>query len=501
MPVKDTKANIPLGAYITLITAFSSIMSLVAFSQENNRHITLDEVVNILSLESTSAKIERLNFHNERLSFENYRKGLLPSLSFSMNPINFNRSLKTLQQPTDGSYSYVEDYSNSSSWGLTVRQRVDFTGGELSIGTRLNYLNEFSQKRNSFSTTPFIIGYSQQLWGGRKTHRLEKNIEYAKNEAAMKNYCSRLSEVQQEALDLFMTALLGKLEYELEFRNKEINDTLLYIARTKLKNGNITEFDFKQIELQSLNTRYSYENAMRSYEESLQELKTYLALSEELLIATPEFNLPLAIDFHKVSLLVKKNNPFSIQQLITKLQAEQALYSTKLTNRFNGNLSLSYGMNQHADNLVEAYHRGNSQQSFILGFQIPVFQWRISRNKIRMAQNTHQASLLSQYKGQQEFDDRIREKVNNYNHSVRLWLVAEKAYTISREQYQMSAREFTLGKVSVYELTSAQRDQNRGMKQYYTAIRDAYREYYHLRHMALYDWKSEKELEDIFLKE
>lgn len=36
------------------------------------------------------------------------------------------------------------------------------------------------------------------------------------------------------------------------------------------------------------------------------------------------------------------NNPFSIQQQITKLQAEQILYSTKLTNRFNGNLSLSY---------------------------------------------------------------------------------------------------------------------------------------------------------------
>jgi len=117
----------------------------------------------VLSLSSTSAKIEKLNFHSKLLLFENYKKSFLPSVSFNVNPLNFNRSLKLLQQPSDGSYIYVDEYSSNSSAGISVNQRIGLTGGQLSIGSSLNYLREFSSDRNSFSATPFYIEYSQRL--------------------------------------------------------------------------------------------------------------------------------------------------------------------------------------------------------------------------------------------------------------------------------------------------------------------------------------------------
>jgi hypothetical protein len=113
----------------------------------------------------------------------------------------------------------------------------------------LNYLNEFSRKRNSFSTTPFTIGYSQQLFGGGKLHRLENDIEYEKNIVAIKQYCSNIAQIQHEALNFLMNALLNKMERALSLQNKLNNDTLLHIAEMKLRNGNITEYDFKQMEL------------------------------------------------------------------------------------------------------------------------------------------------------------------------------------------------------------------------------------------------------------
>lgn len=133
----------------------------MAFSQDTPKRISLHELIDNLSLHSSAAKIEKLNFQTEILRFENYKKSYLPSFSLNFNPISFNRSLRVLQQPSDGSYSYVEDYSNNSSAGVSVRQKIGFTGGEINIGSNINYLNEFSRKRNSFSTTPFSIGYSQ----------------------------------------------------------------------------------------------------------------------------------------------------------------------------------------------------------------------------------------------------------------------------------------------------------------------------------------------------
>lgn len=483
---------------ILSITLFCGCIN--AFTQLQIRKVTLDEVIDTLSLNSSAAKIENLYFKNDLLQFQNYKKSLLPSLSLNVNPVNFNRSLRVLQEPSDGSYSYVEDYSNNTSLGVSIRQKVGLTGGELNIGSNLNYLNEFSLKRQSFNTTPFTIGYTQQLWGGGKMHRLEKEIEYARNQVALKEYCTNISQIQKQSLSMFMETLLNKMESDLALQNKHSNDTLLYIAKVKLDNGSITEYDFKQIELQSLNIQYAYDNATKNHIETQQRLFTFLGIeSDNIDIVAPSFNLPIIIDVQSVFSYVKKNNPFLIQQEIQELEAEKSLFTTKNNSRFNGNINLNYGINQYAETFIDAYRHGNIRQSVIIGFQIPVFQWGINKNKVRIAENNYQANRLTRDKRKSEFDNEIKEKVNNYNHSVKLWFTSEKAYKLSQEQYQMLVQKFTLGKVSVYELTSAQNDQNNALQRYYSAIRDAYNSYFSLRSMALYDFKKEKELDKILI--
>lgn len=432
--------------YLITIIAFLFIC-LITYAQTDKKRLTIDNVIDTLSLVSSSARIERLNFKNDLLLFDIYKKGLLPALSFTFNPINFNRSLRVLQQPSDGSYSYVEDYSNNSSMGISIKQKIGLTGGVLNIGSDLNYLNEFSRKQNSFSTTPFTIGYSQQLWGGRKIHRWEKDIEYAKNQVAIKRYCTKISQIQQEASALFMSALLNKMESELALQNRQINDTLLYIGKIKLDNGHITEYDFKQIELQALNIQYASENAAKKQIESQHRLLTFLEIEQTNIdIAVPHFNLPAFIDTEVVASYVKKNNPFFMEQEIKRLESEKNLFTTKLNNRFNGNISLNYGINQYAETFIEAYQHGNTRQSVMIGFQIPIFQWGINKNKVQIAENNFQANKLSTEKSMREFGNEIKEKESNYNHSVKLWFTAEKAFELSKEQYRMLVKKFSLAK-------------------------------------------------------
>lgn len=122
------------------------------FSHTSEELITLGQVIDTLSLCSNAAKTEELKFRNELLEYENYRKGFFPTISLNVSPIDFNRSLRLLQQAADGSYSYVGDYSNSSGLGIIIRQKIGFTGGELNVGSNLNYLHEYSRHRKSFGT-------------------------------------------------------------------------------------------------------------------------------------------------------------------------------------------------------------------------------------------------------------------------------------------------------------------------------------------------------------
>ena len=44
-----------------------------------------------------------------------------------------------MQNAENGNYSYVEDYTNTSSTEIAIRQKIGIVGGELNISSRLNY--------------------------------------------------------------------------------------------------------------------------------------------------------------------------------------------------------------------------------------------------------------------------------------------------------------------------------------------------------------------------
>lgn len=267
------------------IICFLCFVSNIMHAQNNKinescgtKMITLEDVIDSICIQSPSAKIEKLNFQNELLQYENYKKSFLPAIEFNFSPINFNRSLNLMQHPENGTYSYVEDFSNRSGTGVTVRQKLGPTGGTFSAGSKLNFFSEFSRNRSSFNTTPFTLGYSQQLLGGNKNYKLEKKIEAKKNEESVKQYCTNISNIQYQSLNLFMDAFSSKLEQDISFQNLNATDTLLQIAKVRLDNGNITEYEYKQVELLTINNKYTHENARKTYDESLQRLITFLGL-------------------------------------------------------------------------------------------------------------------------------------------------------------------------------------------------------------------------------
>lgn len=473
--------------------------SLQLSAQTGDRQCSLSYTVDTLSFLSNAARTEKLRYANELLRYENYKKSFLPSFLLTLSPVSFNRSLRLLQQASDGNYSYVEDYANTGSVGMNIRQKIGIFGGELSIGSNLSYLHEYSQFRQSFSTSPYYISYSQQLWGGRKLHRLEKSIEETKNLVAVNEYCANIARIQQQVLGMYLEALSSKMNRDLSVQTRLNNDTLLHIAKVKLDNGHSTEYEYKQIEVQCLKSQLVAENATKSYEQSLRRLSTFLGRDRLIEVSVPDFDLPLTIDSVWVELHVRSNHPFYRQLDIQRLEAERELYSVRISNGFNVNISLGYGVNQYAENLSDAYRRLNARQSVGVMVQIPVFQWGIGKNKVRMAENTYHSLLLERESKRKEFENQLIEKIDSYHSSLKQWLMAKRTYQLSLEQYRMVIKLFSLGKTSGYELYAAQNNQFSALTQYYSAIRQAYTNYYAIRTLALYDFKVGKELIQQFI--
>lgn len=457
--------------------------------------LSLDEVINSLSPHSPAAQIEKLNYKNVLLQFDNYKKSFLPTIALSLNPLNFNRSLRVLQNSESGSYSSVEDYSNNSTIGLSIKQRIGFTGGDLTVGSNLNYLNEFSLLRNSVSVTPFNINYSQSMWGGNKLYRLERDIECKKNLVSVKEYCIAISDIQQRALLLFMNAFTQKINKEISLNNKIATDTLLIIGKIKKENGSITEYEYNQIELQWANNQYEFQKSTKDYDESCKSLLSFLGSEQAYAtLEVPLFNLPTMLDRNTVIAYIQKNNPFVLKQDIRRLEAENTLFLAKLNHGFNGSINLSYGLNQYSETFIGAYRNPNSRQSITIGVQIPIYQWGINKNKYQIAKNNYQSTLISIDKDSQEFEDYVERMVNNYNYNVHLWFLSERAFNLSQEQYRIVVQKFSLGKISIYELVTMQKEQATAIQRYYNAVRDVWDNYFTLQKMALYDFIKQEEI-------
>lgn len=315
---------------------FSILLVLLVIKGQAQTIITLDKVVNEWSFNSPTAQKTQLSYENTLLAYKNYKKSFLPSIAFILNPISFNHSLRLMQSPVDGSYTYINDYSNSSNAGFSIQQKIGITGGILSVSSNLNMLTEFSTHQNSFNTIPFAITYSQQLLGGYYIYKKKKRMEQAKYNNAVRQYCSEIAEMQTKALNMFLNVLLAELTKDLALKNIKIGDILLKASKALLEKGNLTEYEYKQIELQANNNQYIYETASKNYYDALRQLWNFLGREENvdsLSVKTPEFRLPLEIDYNIVNKYAWKNNPFALSQKAKRLEAEQILFNAKLNNR------------------------------------------------------------------------------------------------------------------------------------------------------------------------
>ena len=306
----------------------------------------MDEAVNILSLKSPSVRTVIIDYENKFLEFDSYKKSFLPSISLSLTPFNFNRSINLLQNPSDGTYRYVEDYLGNTSAGLSLSQRIGITGGNLTINTNQNFVNEFSNSRRTFNSVPFSISYSQSLFGCNKKYKYEKEINYKENSISKLNYCLEILKVQKQISTYYISTYTAMLEEEMAVNSFEQSDSLLSIAKIKLDNDNITQHDFDLIKIKKSESEYQLKEVKIKHENYLKKLLIFLGLPTNNLqgykLFKPNISLPDNLDRDVVYLFVNKNNPFSLAQEIKKAKIKLNLFNKKLKNSFNSNVRISY---------------------------------------------------------------------------------------------------------------------------------------------------------------
>ena len=200
--------------------------------------VSLNDAINNYVYNTIYVRSKRLVLQNRLLEYENFKKSFFPALLLNLTPVSFIHSMRLLQNYNTGEYSNVEEFSNTSSGGITVSQKIAATGGVFTVGSSLSYLHEFTGNNNSFSTSPVYISYSQQLFGGGKNMSFERAISKLKNDVALKDFCTSVSTEQQKILNLcvlFFTKMAEMiLALLLKLKIRKVSKTLMRLLRQQM---------------------------------------------------------------------------------------------------------------------------------------------------------------------------------------------------------------------------------------------------------------------------
>lgn len=155
---------------------------------------------------------------------------------------------------------------------------------------------------------------------------------------------------------------------------------------------------------------------------------------------------------------------------------------------FNGDVSISFGLNQYSDQLFMAYKKPSTQQSIMIGFRIPIIDWGVQKNNNAIAKSRYESSLLEADNSEKKIYELLRSTVEDYNYSVRVIDIFKRQSELAFKQYKLTVRLFSGGHNTFFELATARNQYLDAERTYLEQLSKIWINYYKIRSLTLTEY-------------
>jgi hypothetical protein len=169
------------------------------------RILTLQQVIEMALQQSPESKDARNRLENAFWSYRNYKTSFRPTLNLSGNLPDFNSTNTPITQP-DGSVIFRNINLSQSSALLSLNQEIAATGATIYAATNLMRIDDFEKHTLAYSSSPFLIGLKQPVFGFN-SKQWTKKIEPLRWEESQKYYDEQTEQISYTATQLFFDLL------------------------------------------------------------------------------------------------------------------------------------------------------------------------------------------------------------------------------------------------------------------------------------------------------
>jgi len=146
-------------SYFWIIALILLIYPHPAPAQKKVRRMTLEEATFLAKERSIQALIAKQEFKVSYLTYKTFRRGYLPQLSASGTLPDFERNIAAYLNP-DQSYSYLLSQSINYIGNVSLKQKIGFTGGDISLNSGLQRIDNLNPSSTISNNSTAISYYS-----------------------------------------------------------------------------------------------------------------------------------------------------------------------------------------------------------------------------------------------------------------------------------------------------------------------------------------------------
>lgn len=459
------------------------------------QQITLNNAIKIAQENSLDAKSAHFSFLASYWTYRSFKAELLPSMNLSGGLMNYNRSLVEARNYDDGRLSYVSNNTLSNSLTFSVDQQIVATGGTVSLMSYLHRLDQFTYDEKTYNTQPLRISYTQPLraFNSLKWQKKTAPLEY---EIAQKRYASSMQDIAIRVTSLFFRVLSAQSDYQQSKATLADREALYAMAQKRLELGTTTKSEVLQMELSVLNARVSEGNNRITLDDAKYNLFSYLRVTDyENAELVPPYNVPdLVISMDEVLQKAITNSSHTREQRLQMLNAERSLAQAKANKGIQITLNGELGFMQTANDFAGAYRNLRDNEIVGLTLRLPIFDWGVSKGRVRMAQAQLEVVKTQQEQNHQDYIQELRKKVLQFNAQPSQCRNSLRAQEIAEERYDIMRRRYEEGMVSVTDLNTALQEMTSAKAQYISQLNTFWSDYYSLQKSTLYDWNLNRDI-------
>jgi len=479
-----------MNKYILIFTVL--ILSCInAIAQD--RKLSLVDVIELAKNQSPEAKIASTQKERQYWFNQQFKANYNPQLYLSGEVPGYNRSYIENRQD-NGEIEYQSREQLDSNLGLSLFQPITATGGRISVNSSLSQFRNLDSDFQRFNSTLFNIRLFQPLFGFNQL-KWDRKTEPLRYEESKRTYVEEMEAISREATDLYFNYLTAQVELQISEFNLANNDTIYNIENGRYNIGTASRDEILQVELQLLTSQQGVTQANLDMKTSRQKLVSYIGLnlaSSSMLELLPPQELPaFEISLEKALTYARQNRADYINFERRRLEAQKGVALAK-SQRFDTDLTASFGLNKAGPSFNDAYVDPNNQQRVNVRIGVPLMDWGRSKSRVKIAlaeQQLEQYLLAQQI---QNFEQEIATLVSTFE-VLRLQVeITKKSDEVAQERYNVAQNRYLIGKTKITDLNIALKEKDQAKGSYLNALRQFWISYFDLRRLTLYDFLNDE---------